>query len=141
MDKKSINEFNEIFEDQIRNIFYSIRNKMEYALVKIYSNIFEDIEEKEMNEIWIIFKENIIKKLNKLKITFPNYIPCERKIYLTRPKLREVIRNLIQGNNIIYNKESPTISYPKSKKIQLETEDFIKECVKILVDKQQGLNS
>ena len=39
---------------------------------------------------WKEYKENIISNFNNINYmeSIPNYIPCQRKLYLTRPKIR-----------------------------------------------------
>ena len=90
---------------------------------------------------WKEYKENIISNFNNINYmeSIPNYIPCQRKLYLTRPKIRMILYSILQKNKNIFNE----VGYEKyeSKKEKIRFKDisiFVEECVKILVKKQQG---
>jgi len=72
--------------------------------------------------------------------TIPDFIPCDKKLHLTRPKMREEMRNnlklrlpqFFEEINYEYYMEINGCSFYKF-------EETIKEAVNILVKKQQGI--
>jgi len=91
---------------------------------------------------WKQYKENIIRSLNNINYmeSIKNYVPCERKLYLTRPKMRILLYLRLQQNSNIfkevgyekYEGRNEPISFIK------DLSTFVEECVKILVNKQRG---
>ena len=90
---------------------------------------------------WDEYKNNILNNFNNINFTeqIENYIPCDRSLYTTRPRMRIILYNSIVLNTKIfmevgYNSYQPKEQYDiKHKNIY----NFIEECVKILVKKQQ----
>ena len=111
---------------------------MDFSLIEgiIYSNIFEESDITDWNE----YKENIIRNFNNINYmeSIPNYIPCQRKLHLTRPKMRTILYAILQRNKNIFTE----VGYETYESINKEftfkdLSNFVEECVKILVKKQQ----
>ena len=80
---------------------------------------------------WDTYKTNIISNLRNIEFynKIENYIPCERRLYVTRPKMREILYHAIVSNKNIfievgYNNYRSNITYEK-------IYEFIEECIKI----------
>lgn len=91
---------------------------------------------------WDTYKTNIISNLRHIEFynKIENYIPCERRLYVTRPKMREILYHAIVSNKNIfievgYNNYRPKEPYGITYE---EIYEFIEECVKIIIKKQQG---
>jgi len=96
---------------------------------------------KERNIIdWNEYKINILNNINNIDFTkkIENYV-SSGKLYVTRPKMRKILYDSIVLNNNIfvevgYNSYSVKEQYDIKK---LDVYNFIEDCVKILVRKQQ----
>lgn len=84
-----------------------------------------------MNDI-IVYVENIDMDSNN------NFIPCGRKLYITRPKMRVLLRRWIQSWLPYFFEEIGYKTYKHRYDTNIEFEDTIEKIVKILARKQQG---
>lgn len=65
---------------------------------------------------------------------------CDKKLHLTRPKMREEMRNNLKGRLPQFFKERGYENYDEINGCSIEKfEETIEEAVKILVKKQQGI--
>jgi len=95
------------------------------------------------NIAWDDYKNDITNNLNNIDLNndIENYEPADgRSLYVTRPRMRVVLYNSIVLNKNIflevgYNSYQPKEQYNIRHK---DIYDFIEECIKILVKKQQG---
>ena len=72
--------------------------------------------------------------------TIPDFIPCDTKLHLTRPKMREEMRNNLKARLPQFFKERGYENYGEINGCSIEKfEETIEEAVKILVKKQQGI--
>ena len=72
--------------------------------------------------------------------TIPDFIPCDKKLHLTRPKMREEMRNNLNPQLHQFFKERGYENYDEINGCCFyKFEDTIKEAVNILVKKQQGI--
>ena len=72
--------------------------------------------------------------------TIPEFIPCDKKLHLTRPKMREEMRSNLKIRLPQFFKERDYENYMKINGCGFDKfEETIEEAVKILVKKQQGL--
>ena len=72
--------------------------------------------------------------------TIPDFIPCDKKLHLTRPKMREEMRNNLKPRLSHFFKERFHENYEEINGCCIDKfEETIEEAVKILVKKQQGL--
>ena len=70
--------------------------------------------------------------------TIPDFIPCDKKLHLTRPKMREEIRNNLKLRLTNFFKQISYESFDNINGCSIDKfEDTIEEAVKILVKKQQ----
>ncbi len=90
---------------------------------------------------WNEYKNNILKNLNNINfnIKIENYILSDKTLHITRSRMRNILYNSIVLNNKIfievgYNSYSAKEQYNIK---QRDIYDFIEECIKILVKKQQ----
>jgi hypothetical protein len=92
---------------------------------------------------WTEYKSLIIEKFNKINFNkkVNNYIPCDNKLYVTRPALRTFLTNHVWWKNMQFFRQVSNDDYePKDYNI-ISREDFykfIEDCVKIIAKKQQG---
>lgn len=91
--------------------------------------------------IWNEYKNNIINNFNNINFNekIDNYIPCDRILYVTRPRMRVLLYNSIVLNNNIFM-EVGYGSYKSREENNIKQRDiydFIEECIKILVKKQK----
>ena len=72
--------------------------------------------------------------------TIPNFIPCDKKLHLTRPKMREEMRNNLKPRLPQFFKERGYENYMEINGCCIDKfEETIEEAVNILVKKQQGI--
>ena len=72
--------------------------------------------------------------------TIPDFIPCDKKLHLTRPKMREEMRNNLKGRLPQFFKERGYENYMEINGCCTDKfEETIEEAVEILVKKQQGI--
>jgi hypothetical protein len=72
--------------------------------------------------------------------TIPDFIPCDKKLHLTRPKMREEMRNNLKPRLPHFFKKRGYENYDEINGCSIEKfEETIEEAVKILVKKQQGI--
>jgi hypothetical protein len=72
--------------------------------------------------------------------TIPDFIPCDKKLHLTRPKMREEMLNNLKRRMPQFFKESGYENYDEINGCSIDKfEETIEEAVKILVKKQQGI--
>lgn len=72
--------------------------------------------------------------------TIPDFIPCDKKLHLTRPQMREEIRNNLKPRLPQFFTERTYENYDEINGCSIEKfEETIEEAVKILVKKQQGI--
>ena len=104
----------------------------------IQHNIFTEINIMDWDE----YKNNLINNFNNINFTenIENYAPpFGRSLYLSRPKMRELLHSSIVFNKKIF-KEVGYEEYQPREQFNItfyDICDFIEECVKILVKKQQ----
>jgi hypothetical protein len=82
-----------------------------------------------------------ITNINNIQLdTIPEFTPCGKKLYLTRPKMREEIRKKISANlKLQFFKEIGHYEYDYiNGSNRLKFEDKLEEAIKILTKKQQG---
>ena len=71
--------------------------------------------------------------------TIPDFIPCDKKLHLTRPKMREEMRSNLKGRLPQFFKERGYENYDEINGCSIDKfEETIEEAVNILVKKQQG---
>jgi hypothetical protein len=71
--------------------------------------------------------------------TIDDFIPCDKKLYLTRPKMREEMRKYLKGRMHHFFKERNYENYEEINGCNLyQFEENIEIAVKILAKKQQG---
>lgn len=91
---------------------------------------------------WDEYKNNLINNFNNINFTenIENYAPpFGRSLYLSRPKMRVLLHSSIVFNKKIF-KEVGYEEYQPREQFNItfyDICDFIEECVKILVKKQQ----
>ena len=85
--------------------------------------------------------EEFITNISNIQLdTIPEFIPCDKKLHLTRPKMREEIRNNLKPRLPQFFKERGYENYDEINGCSIDKfEDTIEEAVKILVKKQQGI--
>ena len=72
--------------------------------------------------------------------TIPDFIPCDKKLHLTRPKIREEMRNNLKLRLTQFFEERSYENYMEINGCSFyKFEETIEEAVKILVKKQQGI--
>jgi len=72
--------------------------------------------------------------------TIPDFIPCDKKLHLTRPNMREEMRNNLKRQMPQFFKESGYENYDEINSCCIDKfEETIEEAAKILVKKQQGI--
>jgi N-acyl-D-aspartate/D-glutamate deacylase len=85
-------------------------------------------------------KEFIANISNIQLDTIPDFIPCDKKLHLTRPKMREEMLNNLKRRMPQFFKESGYENYDEINGCSIDKfEETIEEAVKILVKKQQGI--
>jgi len=73
--------------------------------------------------------------------TIPDFIRCDIKLHLTRPKMREEMRNYLKPRLPQFFKERGYENYDVINGCSIEKfEETLEEAVNILVKKQQGVN-
>ncbi len=96
------------------------------------------------NILWENYKINIISNLNQINFNYEieNYQPCYRRLYITRPRMREILYHYICLNKNLFFEVNYGSYRPKEESNIMygEIYDFIEECIKILVKKQQSNN-
>ena len=112
---------------------------MDYSMIEgiILHQIFaeDDISD------WNKYKENIIRNFRDINYmeSIANYVPCQRKLYITRPKLRMILHLRLKRNKNIFQEIGYEIYEPIKERITFDDfNKFVEDCVKILVAKQQG---
>ena len=111
--------------------------------LKIEGIISHSIFTTRNNIDWDDYKNDITNNLNNIDLNndIENYEPAGgRFLYVTRPRMRVVLYNSIVLNKNIflevgYDSYQPKEQYNIRHK---DIYDFIEECIKILVKKQQG---
>jgi hypothetical protein len=85
--------------------------------------------------------EEFITNISNIQLdTIPDFIPCDKKLHLTRPKMREEMRNNLKGRLPQFFKERTYENYDEINGCSIDKfEENIEEAVKILVKKQQGI--
>ena len=72
--------------------------------------------------------------------TIPDFIPCDKKLHLTRPKMREEMRNNLKPRLPQFFKQRGYENYDVINGCCIDKfEETIEEAVNILVKKQQGI--
>jgi len=112
---------------------------------KIEDAIFNNIFSERDADDWKQYKDNVIRNFNNINFaeSIENYIPCKRKLYITRPRMREILHvRLTQLNHNIFQEVNYDTYAPRQEYDIFFRDicDFIEECVKILSRKQQGEN-
>lgn len=92
------------------------------------------------NPDFIDTMDTFIKNISNIELkTIPEFIPCDKKLYITRPKMREEIRKLLKPKLHKFFKEIGHENYTEINGCTFRKfENIIEETVKILVKKQQG---
>lgn len=94
------------------------------------------------NTDWNNYKINILNNFeNNINFTekIENYIPCGKSLYTTRSRMRQILYDSIVLNTEIFM-EVGYDSYKPREQYNIKHKDifdFIEECIKILVKKQQ----
>jgi N-acyl-D-aspartate/D-glutamate deacylase len=71
--------------------------------------------------------------------TIPDFIPCDKKLHLTRPKMREEMRNNLKRQMPQFFKKRGYENYDEINGCSIDKfEETIEAAVNILVKKQQG---
>lgn len=103
----------------------------------IQHNIFTERNIMDWNE----YKNNIINNFNNINFSnqIENYVESGKKLYVTMPRMRKLLHNCIILNKNIFIEIGYDVYQPKG---QYDIKhrniyDFIEECIKILVKKQQ----
>ena len=104
----------------------------------IQHNIFTERNIMDWNE----YKNNIINNFNNINFTekIENYVPPPgRSLYITRPRMRIILYDSIVLNTKIFMEVGYSSYQPKEQFNITHSNiyDFIEECIKILVKKQQ----
>jgi predicted peroxiredoxin len=90
-----------------------------------------------------IAKKELLDKFRAMKMDeiIKDFKPCDRILYCSRPKLKELLKNTMYNLKQFYREVSWNIYMPinKTKNIEDYIEDIIESGVKIIVDKQKGL--
>ena len=90
---------------------------------------------------WNVYKINILNNFNNINFTeqIENYIPCDKSLYTTRPRMRKILYDSIVLNTKIFMEVGYSSYQPKEQFNITHSNiyDFIEECIKILVKKQQ----
>jgi hypothetical protein len=111
--------------------------------LKIEGIISHSIFTTRNNTVWDDYKTDIINNLNNLNLNnhIENYEPAGgRSLYVSRPRMRVLLYNSIVLNNNIFL-EVGYNSYQPKEQYNIKHQDiyeFIEECIKLLVKKQQG---
>jgi hypothetical protein len=72
----------------------------------------------------------------------PDFIPCDKKLHLARPKMREEMRNNLKPRLPQFFKERGYENYEEINGCCIDKfEETIQEAVNILVKKQQGVDA
>jgi len=72
--------------------------------------------------------------------TIPDFFPCDKKLHLTRPKMREEMRSNLKLRLTNFFKQRSYESFDNINGCSIDKfENTIEEAVKILVKKQQGI--
>jgi len=96
------------------------------------------------NISWDDYKNDIICNLREIDFydKIENYTSCGRSLHVTRPRMRTLLYNsIVLNNNIFY--EVGYNSYKAKEQYVIKHHDiydFIEECIKVLVKKQQEKN-
>jgi len=109
--------------------------------LKIEGIIFSNIYKENNITDWLEYKINIIDNLNNINFMnyIENYVKCNKKLYVTRPRLRTELYKYITCNNKIF-KEVGYNTYESHEGYNINRYDiynFIEICVNIIVTKQQ----
>jgi hypothetical protein len=104
----------------------------------IQHNIFKEINIMDWNE----YKNNIKNNFNNINFTekIEDYIPPPgRSLYLSRQRMRSLIYNTININKNIFKEVGYDFYQPREQFNITDSNifDFIEDCIKILVKKQQ----
>ena len=107
---------------------------------KIETILFNAVYREINNIDWDTYKINITNNFNNINFSndIENYIPCGRKLYVTRPRMRVKLYDFIVLNKNIFIEMGYSKYYTRD--IETKREDiysFIEDCIKILVKKQQ----
>jgi hypothetical protein len=103
----------------------------------VVSVIFRESDITDWNE----YKINILNNLNNINFNekIENYVSSGKLLYVTRPRMRKILYNSIVLNNNIFI-EVGYGSYRIKEQYDIKQRyvyNFIEECIKILVKKQQ----
>ena len=111
---------------EINNV---ITNKIIACCYNIDNNNFDDAME-----------EFIIKISNIQLDSINGFIPCDKKLYITRPKMRELMRSWLKIKLPQFFKQRTYESYDEINNCNFKKfEDTIEKAVKIISQKQRGI--
>ena len=104
----------------------------------IYHNIFIARD----NTDWDNYKINILNNFeNNINFSnqIENYVESGKKLYVTMPRMRKLLYNCIILNKNIFKEVGYDFYQPREQFNITDSNifDFIEECIKILVKKQQ----
>jgi hypothetical protein len=89
-----------------------------------------------------VAKKELLDKFSNMKMEeiIKDFKPCDRILYCSRPKLKELIKNSLNNLPQFYKEVSWNIYVPINKIYNIEdyAEDIIDSSIKIIVDKQKG---
>jgi hypothetical protein len=96
------------------------------------------------NDIWNNYKINIITNIKEIDLQnkIENYKPCTRYLYVSRPRMIDILYKNIVLNNNIFEEWFRNGIYPR-KQYNITGNDIwgiVEECMIILVEKQQLKN-
>ena len=114
-------------------------NKIGSAIISKITNATNGIKNIDFTGAMTEFIANIS---NIQLDTIHNFIPCDKKLHITRPKMREEMRNNLKPRLPQFFKERGYESYTEINGCRFDKfEETIEEAVKILVKKQQGIEN
>lgn len=140
IENKSTIEKDKSLDMMERKVHKDNIKKFSGIILRIVERIFSRL--KRSTDIWTEYKSLIINELQKIDLykEIDNYIPCDRKLYLTRPYLRTHLRDSIHCGNDQFFTETGHCEY-EPKDYNLISRDnfynFIRDCVNIIAKKQQ----
>jgi len=112
-------------------------SKIGSAIISEITNATRGIKNTDFTGVMTEFITNIS---NIQLDSIPDFTPCGRKLHLTRPKMREAMRNNLKPRLRHFFKEIGYENYEAINGCIIDKfEDTIEEAVKILANKQQRI--
>ena len=108
----------------------AIINKIIKCSYNINNNDFNDAMEEYITNISNIQLDSI-----------PEFIPCNKKLYITRPKMRELIRGWLKIKLPQFFRQRTYENYDEINNCNIKKfEDIIEIAIQIMTNKQRGIN-